>query len=214
MRFTESGAWLQDDLFKFTTEQRKAVQDNFLRGKLKAEAVVNFIDDCEGIVNLWLSIENTEPIKPPSSALKEKLIDIEQKSKSLSLTLASVPIYLADRMNAESMLLDRQLDAVYIELEANLKFLQNLTARCLAKWQVRPSRDLSHIRQLLVWLIKAYIRNFNKKPPKSKNDTNPLYGFLHEDVADAVGEPIGSDLYLKVIDNNDAEFEAYLKLYV
>lgn len=116
-------------------------------------------------------------------------------------------------MNAESMLDGRQLEVVSVELEANLQFLENLTLRCLNKWQAKPSKDRSGVRQLLIWLVEAYIRRFNKKPPKSKNETNPVYGFFNGVVANAIGEQIGSELYIGLLTDKASDFDAYLAMW-
>lgn len=85
MQFTQTGAFLQENLFKFSDNQRQEVLDSFLRGRLRFESINLFLDDCEKIVSLWLAMEKTEPEKPLGSSVRERLSDIQKNPKHCDL---------------------------------------------------------------------------------------------------------------------------------
>ena len=194
MKFTCCGA-LVDESFRFESKARKNAFSD-LSQKHNPVDVESFLSDCEQIIILWLSLQ--EP-KTPNSELNERLINLSEKSKSLYLALASMPIDCADTMNSESLMFGRELMSFTGELEENLIMLQELSARCLIKLQISPGQDRGHIKQLVLWIVEAYQRIFNRLPIKSKNDTNAFFKFLQVTVANAISEQIGFDLYSSVL---------------
>lgn len=194
MKFTQCGTWMSDD-FKFQKEIRR----QFARDLSKKHCVKNaflFLNDCESIINFWLSIQ--EP-KTPNSDYKTRLLKITEMAKDLHKELVIMPVDCADSMNAESMMLDRELQNITDGLEDNLMLLRALSTRCLGKLQCKPGQDRSHIKHLMRMIIEAYERRFKQLPKTTKDEKNPFIRLLQDGIVGAIGEPIGLDLYIEVL---------------